>query len=122
MRQSRFVLPKPWMMLETPSWKSAEASAPTKADRLSRAVVCIVDDDAGVRYALSLLIEGDGLRVNTYATAEAFLLEAQELRAGCVIVDVRLPEMTGPELQHALLERDIRLPIIFLSAHADVAT
>ncbi len=84
--------------------------------------VFIVDDDPGVCHALGRLIAGDGFRVMTYPSAEAFLLEANSVREGCIIVDVRLPEMTGPQLQNALQSRAIRLPIIFVSGHADVAT
>jgi two-component system, LuxR family, response regulator FixJ len=84
--------------------------------------IFIVDDDPDVRHALSRLIEAAGFRVMTYSSAEAFLLEVDAVHAGCIILDVRLPDMTGPELQSALQLRDSRLPIIFLSGHADVAT
>jgi len=86
------------------------------------ATVFIIDDDPDVRHALRRLIEVDGFRVMTYPSAETFLLEATDMRDGCIILDVRLPQMTGPQLQSALHARNIRLPIIFLSGHADVAT
>jgi FixJ family two-component response regulator len=84
--------------------------------------VFIVDDDADVRDALRRLIEVDGHRVKTYPSAEAFLVDMPDVQQGCIILDLRLPQMTGPQLQRWLYARRIRIPIIFLSGHADVAT
>jgi FixJ family two-component response regulator len=85
-------------------------------------IVFIIDDDADLRDALRRLIEVDGHRVKTYPSAEAFLVDMPEVRRGCIILDVRLPQMTGLQLQRWLYARRIRIPIIFLSAYADVAT
>jgi len=110
------------VMLDRSSWKRVEDTSAIDSERRSRAPVFIVDEDSDVREHLSRLIAGDGFQVKTYSSAEAFLLEVDDVRDGCVIVEVRLPRMTGPQLQAALLVREVRLPIIFLSGEADVAT
>jgi FixJ family two-component response regulator len=86
------------------------------------ATVFVVDDDPAVRDALVQLLEADGFRAEAYPSAEAFLAAYRRRRAGCVVLDVRLPGMSGPELQHALAARGLRLPVIFLTGHGDVAT
>lgn len=84
--------------------------------------VYIIDDDAGVRTALATLLETVGLRAVAYETARLFLADYQPTEAGCVLVDVRLPGMSGLELQALLPGRDIDLPVIMISGHADVAS
>ena len=86
------------------------------------ATVFIVDDDAAVRDGLAMLLDTAGLAVETYDGAAAFLAACSGLRTGCLILDVRMPEMTGPELQAELKRRGIDLPIIFLTAHGDIPT
>jgi FixJ family two-component response regulator len=88
----------------------------------SAATVFIVDDDAAVRDGLAMLLDTAGLAVETYDGAAAFLAACSAPRAGCLILDVRMPEMTGPELQAELKRRGIDLPIIFLTAHGDIPT
>jgi FixJ family two-component response regulator len=85
-------------------------------------VVFVVDDDAAVRDGLAMLLDTAGLTVETYDGAAAFLNAWSGLRTGCLILDVRMPEMTGPELQAELNRRGIDLPIIFLTAHGDIPT
>lgn len=84
--------------------------------------VFVVDDDAAVRDGLALLLDTAGLAVETYDSAAAFLAVCSADRAGCLILDVRMPEMGGPELQAELNRRGIDLPIIFLTAHGDIPT
>jgi RNA polymerase sigma factor (sigma-70 family) len=84
------------------------------------AVIHVVDDDAGVRSALALLLESNGLRVRCHPSAEAFLNAYDPEEPGCLILDVRMPAMSGLELQHELGRRGIRIPIIFLTGHGDV--
>jgi RNA polymerase sigma factor (sigma-70 family) len=84
--------------------------------------VFVVDDDAAVRDGLALLLDTAGLAVETYDSAAAFLAVCSPGRAGCLILDVRMPEMGGPELQAELNRRGIDLPIIFLTAHGDIPT
>jgi FixJ family two-component response regulator len=84
-------------------------------------LVIVVDDDASLRKALVFLLESVGWRVAAYDSAEAFLAALDELaQPGCLILDVRMPLMSGLELQRTLNEREIQLPVIFLSGHADV--
>ena len=82
--------------------------------------VIVIDDDEAVRDALVMLLESAGFTVQSFAGAEAFLAEGSTEEAGCLVLDVRMPGMTGPELQAELVQRGVRVPIIFLSAHGDI--
>jgi RNA polymerase sigma factor (sigma-70 family) len=84
--------------------------------------VFVVDDDAAVRDGLALLLDTAGLAVETYDGAAPFLAACSPGLAGCLILDVRMPEMGGPELQAELIRRGVDLPIIFLTAHGDIPT
>jgi two-component system response regulator FixJ len=84
-------------------------------------IVNVVDDDASLRQALVFLLESAGWRVAAYDSAEAFLAALDDLtHPGCLILDVRMQLMSGLELQRILNERNIQLPVIFLTGHADV--
>ena len=76
-------------------------------------LIVVVDDDASLRHALVFLLESAGWRAVSYASAEEFLAEGDK-QAGCLILDVRMPRMSGLELQRTLNERKIHLPVIFL--------
>ena len=84
--------------------------------------VFLIDDDAGVRDALTLLLSLKGMSTQPFATADTFIQAYQPERAGCVLTDLRMPGMTGLELQAALAERHIVVPLVVLTAHGDVAT
>ena len=84
--------------------------------------VFIVDDDAGIRYSLTVLLEMAHLKVECFASAEDFLSICGPHQQGCLLLDVRMPGMSGPELQKELGERKVRLPIIFLTGYADLPT
>lgn len=84
-------------------------------------LVHVIDDDVAVRDALRWLLEGEGYVVKAYASAEEFLAKFSNDRAGCAVVDVRMPGMSGLELQEALARRHIRLPLVFVTAHGDVS-
>ena len=86
----------------------------------SFAVVRIVDDDAGVRESYKFLIESDSWLVKTYCSAEDFLEHDNPTVPGCVVLDVRMPGLTGLELQNRLNEFVHKIPVIFISAHADI--
>lgn len=88
---------------------------------MSRSVL-LVEDEAPLRDALTQVLEGGGLRVKGYGSAEEFLAEAQPGLRGCLLLDVRLPGLSGPELQAELSARGVDLPIVFLTGHGDVAT
>ncbi len=82
--------------------------------------VYIVEDDAAVRDALAQLLEGRRFRVKLFENAERFLEACEPGQAGCLLLDLRLPGMSGIELQGALAARGVDLPVIFLTGHGDV--
>jgi two-component system, LuxR family, response regulator FixJ len=87
----------------------------------SQQTVFIVDDDDDVRDALSLLMKSIGLPSKGYASARSFLEDFDGERPGCLVLDIRMPDMTGLELQRELLRRKAHIPIVFITGHADVA-
>jgi FixJ family two-component response regulator len=85
-------------------------------------LIHVVDDEASLRRALVFLLESAGWQVAAHDSAEAFLAAWSEPAApGCLILDIRMPMMSGLELQRILNERGIHLPVIFLTGHADVS-
>jgi FixJ family two-component response regulator len=84
-------------------------------------LVHVVDDDPGFRDSLRSLLESDDLAVATYAGGADFLERYAPEQPGCLLVDVRMPGMSGLQLQDELLRRGIRVPTIFITAHGDVA-
>ena len=84
-------------------------------------MVYVVDDDASIRELLAWLMKSNGLAVATFASAQQFLKSYSTGSPGCLIVDLYMPGMSGLELQHYLIEHNIVIPVIFLSARADVA-
>jgi RNA polymerase sigma factor (sigma-70 family) len=83
--------------------------------------VFIVDDDAGVRDSLAMLLELKGFAVRTYDSAEQFLARYRPEWPGCLVLDLRMPGMDGLTLQAELARRGVRLPLIVVTAHGDVA-
>ncbi|TAK60513.1 response regulator [Methylobacter sp.] len=83
-------------------------------------LVYVVDDEFAIRDSLTLLIESTGQKVKSFESAEAFLNNYDPEQSGCLLLDVRMPIMSGHDLQHELLNRGIRIPIIFISGHADI--
>ncbi|MGH8502729.1 MAG: response regulator transcription factor [Gammaproteobacteria bacterium] len=86
----------------------------------ARPSVFIVDDDDAVRGALRLLMKSIGLPAEVYPSARAFLTAFDSDRPGCLVLDIRMPEMTGLELQRELSRRHAIIPIIFITGHGDV--
>jgi FixJ family two-component response regulator len=84
--------------------------------------VFLIDDDPGVRDSLTLLLSLKGLRTQPFATAESFIETYVPDWPGCVLTDLRMPGMSGLELQAALRARHIEVPVVVLTAHGDVAT
>lgn len=82
--------------------------------------VYIVDDDEAVRDSLRWLLEANSYRVRAYASAESFLAEYDEQQPGVLIADVRMPGMSGLELQEQLIVRQSPMPIVFITGHGDV--
>jgi FixJ family two-component response regulator len=85
-----------------------------------QATVYVVDDDPSVRTGLARLLKSVGLSVKTFASAQEFLEQADSGEPGCAIVDLRMPAMSGLELQEQLRARHLDLPVIFLSAFGTV--
>jgi len=84
--------------------------------------VFIVDDDAAMRDSLRWLLESVGLSAETFGTAEEFLRAYAPQRPGCLVLDVRMPGMSGLSLQDTLVGRKVRLPIIIVTGYAEVPT
>lgn len=82
--------------------------------------VFVVDDDAAVCDALAMLLHAAGLRVETFTSAPAFLAQLRPEQSGCLILDIRMPTMSGLELQDTLRKRRCKIPIIFLTGHGDI--
>ena len=94
------------------------------ADLLPRTLtptVYVVDDDASIRELLAWLMNSNGIAVATFANAQHFLKAYQPGAPGCLIVDLYMPGMSGLELQNYLIEHELLIPVIFLSARADVS-
>ena len=84
------------------------------------ATIFIIDDEPAVRDSLEMMLEQEGFHVKTFQGGEPFLAEYQQEVLGCAVIDVRMPEMNGLQLQKIMVERNILLPIIFLTGHGDI--
>jgi FixJ family two-component response regulator len=82
--------------------------------------VFIVDDDRGMRQAIHDLVESVGLRAESFASGEEFLRKKHNSRPSCLVLDVRLPQMSGLDFQRLLAETGMQIPIIFVTAHGDI--
>jgi two-component system, LuxR family, response regulator FixJ len=80
----------------------------------------LVDDDPDVRSAVSLLLKTENLRVTTYADAKAILEGVDASTPGCLVLDVRLPDMDGLTLQRELKTRGVQMPVVFITGHGDI--
>ncbi len=86
-----------------------------------REVVFVVDDDAAVRSSLAMLLKSMALTVDTFESANEFLQRLSADPSGCLVLDIRMPGMSGIELQQQLKQRGCPLPIIFITGHGDVS-
>lgn len=84
-----------------------------------RSLVCVVDDAESVREALPDLLRHVGFATEAFASAEAFLVSEAIKKANCLLLDVGLPGMSGPDLQLELARRGLNIPIIFITAQGD---
>jgi two-component system response regulator FixJ len=99
----------------------APVAVPEKVDIMAETPqVHVVDDDDAVRDSLSLLLEASGFSVKTYDSATAFLKDLPGRASGCVLTDVRMPDLDGLALQRRLVELGVGLPVIVMTGHADV--
>ena len=83
-------------------------------------IVFVIDDDRLIRDGLQSLVRSVGLRVETFASAQEFLVAKRPDAPSCLILDVRMPGLSGLDLQLKLTEADIRIPIIFITGHGDI--
>ena len=83
-------------------------------------VVFVIDDDASMRDAVSRLLNAVGLTVQTFASAREFLAGRLPDVPGCAVLDVRLPGLSGLDLQREMVERGIHIPVIFITGHGDI--
>jgi len=97
--------------------RSAPPHSTTSAEE---AIVFVVDDDASVRQALSNLFRSVGLQVETFGSAHEFLQSTLPNAPSCLILDIRLPRLSGLDFQAELAKADIRIPIIFMTGHGDI--
>src|SRR3981189_1581524 len=86
----------------------------------NRAVVHVVDDDAALRGALESLFDSVGLDTRTYGAAPGFLNASPADKPGCIVIDIRLPDMSGLEFQAQLTQMGVRLPVIMMTGYGDI--
>jgi FixJ family two-component response regulator len=89
-------------------------------EKLPTAMIHVVDDESAVRTAMGRLLRTMGYNVSLYGSAAEFLAQPPKPGRGCVLLDVQMPGLSGPELQHQLASTGCLLPIIFLSGHGDI--
>jgi FixJ family two-component response regulator len=86
----------------------------------ARRTVFIIDDDRGMRQAIQDLVESVGLRAESFASGEEFLSKQRSADLSCLVLDVRLPQMSGLDFQRRLTEAGLQIPIVFITAHGDI--
>jgi len=89
---------------------------------MTQPIAYVVDDDPSLRTLWEWLMSSNGIAVQTFASAAGFIQSYRRGEPGCLVLDVRLPGMSGPELQDYLRREAIEIPIVFVSAHGDVPT
>ena len=82
--------------------------------------VYVIDDDDAVRSSIVFLLETAGFAVLAFSSAVDFLKNASDIAPGCILTDIRMPEMDGLELQRKLIDQNVRVPVIIMTGHADV--
>lgn len=106
----------------SPMRKAAAVDRDGKEGREARATVFVVDDDESFRESMHFLLEPLGHAVETFSAAKDFLASYEPGQCGCLIVDMRMPQMSGLQLQEELNRRGVDLPVIVVTGHADVDT
>lgn len=84
-------------------------------------LIHIIDDEDSVRRSASFMLKTSGFSVQAWASGVAFLKEVRHVEAGCILLDVRMPEMDGLEVQRTLHERGVTMPVIILTGHGDIS-
>lgn len=90
-------------------------------DMADRKLIHIVDDEDAIRRSASFMLKTSGFAVQTWPSGAAFLKEVRHAGHGCVLLDVRMPEIDGLEVQKILAERGVTMPVIILTGHADIS-
>jgi two-component system response regulator FixJ len=90
------------------------------SDASAQAIAHVIDDDEAVRQSIEFLLRTDNIKVKTYESAAAFLDAVGGLSSGCIVTDVRMPEMSGIDLLRRLRELRVTLPVIVITGHGDV--
>lgn len=90
------------------------------AQMVENRVVCIVDDDEAVRESMAALLESAGFKAQTFASGNEFLESPDLLKAGCLILDVRMPGLSGLEVQQKLANKQHAMPVIIVTGHGDL--
>ncbi|WHU02633.1 MULTISPECIES: response regulator transcription factor [unclassified Sphingomonas] len=85
-----------------------------------RRLVHIIDDEDSVRNSIGFMLQTTGYSVRTWPSGVAFLRELRNVEPGCILLDIRMPEMDGLQVQHQLNERGVTMPVIVLTGHGDV--
>jgi two-component system, LuxR family, response regulator FixJ len=83
-------------------------------------VVHVIDDDSGVRDSLAFLLRSHEIEARTYESAKSFLAKLPVIDSGCIITDVRMPEVSGVELLHRLKEMQVGMPVVVITGHGDL--
>jgi two-component system response regulator FixJ len=86
-----------------------------------RRLIHIIDDEEAIRRSASFMLKTSGFAVETWQSGVAFLKEVRHASSGCILLDVRMPEMDGLEVQQALNERGVGMPVIILTGHGDIS-
>ena len=86
-----------------------------------RKLIHIVDDEDAIRRSASFMLKTSGYAVETWSSGVAFLKEVRHAEQGCILLDVRMPELDGLEVQQRLIERGITMPVIILTGHGDIS-
>lgn len=86
-----------------------------------RRLIHIVDDEESIRRSVSFMLKTSGYQVETWTSGQAFLKEVRHVEQGCILLDVRMPEIDGLEVQRTLSERGVTMPIVIMTGHGDVS-
>jgi FixJ family two-component response regulator len=99
---------------------TGRSTSPRELASAAEPIVFVIDDDPSIRAALKSLFESVGLRVGVFGSAPEFLQSSQPNVSSCLVLDIRLPGVSGLDFQDNLAKADIRIPIIFMTGHGDI--
>lgn len=84
-------------------------------------LIHIVDDEDSIRRSVGFMLKTSGYQVETWSSGQAFLKEVKHAEQGCILLDVRMPEIDGLEVQRALVERGVTMPVVIMTGHGDIS-